>query len=89
MDNADHAKRFERFHRALSLAAFARNPQAEKPLIIGDCVCCLDCGEPINPERLQARPESVRCAPCKTIYERQHPYVPPFANSKGLHRERN
>lgn len=91
MDEADHAKRFERFHRQqskLALAAHARNPQSEKPLIIEDKVCCLDCRTPIAEERVRLRPESVRCVPCKSAYERAHPYVPPFANEKGMGRVR-
>lgn len=91
MDEADHAKNYERYHRQLSmlsLAAYNRNPHADKPLIIDGRVCCVDCREPIDLERLKKRPESVRCVPCKSAYERANPYVPPFANEKGLGRVR-
>lgn len=91
MDEADHAKKFERFHRqqsVLALAAHGRMPQSEAPLIINGRVCCLDCKQPVEKERLEKRPESVRCVPCKSIHERKHPYVPPFANEKGMTYER-
>ncbi len=32
---------------------------------------CLDCHNPINPARLCALPQSVRCVECQQIYESQ------------------
>ncbi len=33
---------------------------------------CVDCGEAIGAERLQAYPTAVRCIDCQSIYERTH-----------------
>ncbi len=33
---------------------------------------CVDCGEAIGPERLQAYPTAVRCIDCQSVYERTH-----------------
>jgi len=32
---------------------------------------CVDCGEPIPPQRLQAMPRTRRCQPCASEVERQ------------------
>jgi DnaK suppressor protein len=31
---------------------------------------CVDCGDPIPPQRLRASPEAARCAPCQQEFER-------------------
>ena len=87
MDEIDRAKKQERFHRRISKGAQSdrrKEALSQTPLIIGGVRCCLDCREPIPEKRLQNRPESVRCVPCKGKYERKHPYVPPFANQKEM-----
>lgn len=33
---------------------------------------CIDCGEPIPPERLEAYPSAMRCIDCQAAYERTH-----------------
>lgn len=69
MDDVDRAKVLEMQFRALALANALRRPEQEPPLVINGVVCCRDCREPIPLRRLEARPESVRCVPCKTIRE--------------------
>lgn len=77
MDDLDRAKTLEMRERQASLErALASGRETERPRIIDGVRCCLDCGEPIPPARLEARPESVRCIDCKTINEkkkRTHP----------------
>lgn len=33
---------------------------------------CVECGETVSPERLQAFPSASRCRPCQEDYERSH-----------------
>lgn len=33
---------------------------------------CLQCNQPINPERLRAQPTAKRCLKCATVYEKTH-----------------
>lgn len=42
----------------------------------GDCV---DCGQPIPPERLKAHPTALRCVACQSRYEKTHPAAPLFS----------
>lgn len=39
--------------------------------IAPDQLDCVDCGEPIPPERLQAMPRTRRCQPCASEVERR------------------
>ncbi len=34
---------------------------------------CVDCGEPVRVERLEASPAAARCINCQTAWETQHP----------------
>lgn len=45
--------------------------ETEQPLMISGLRCCIDCFSPIPKERLDARPESVRCIECKQDKERR------------------
>lgn len=75
MDEADHAKLREMGFRDEALKRHRERAEADdaaKPLIIDGVVCCRDCQEPIEPERLRARPNAARCIDCKTIWERNH-----------------
>lgn len=38
----------------------------------GDYGACIDCGEPIPRERLEAYPTASRCIDCQGVYERTH-----------------
>jgi RNA polymerase-binding transcription factor DksA len=38
----------------------------------GSYGACEDCKQAISPERLEARPTALRCAPCQARYEREH-----------------
>jgi len=37
---------------------------------------CVDCGDPIRPERLLAYPEAARCSPCQALFERAQARLP-------------
>jgi RNA polymerase-binding protein DksA len=43
--------------------------QAQVRLTEGTYGICEDCGEPIDPERLELVPEARRCAPCQEAHE--------------------
>ena len=71
MDIADEAAKYnEQFHRVAMDNHFASRPQAdEQPLLIDGKRCCLDCEEPIDPRRLAAKPDAVRCTECASKKE--------------------
>lgn len=72
MDDLDRAKELEMRERQAALErALAQGRETEAPLIIDGVRCCIDCGQPIPPARLAARPQSVRCIDCKQEREQR------------------
>ena len=72
MDDLDRAKDLEMGHREASIQAQLQNGKiTDPPLIIDGVRHCIDCEEPIPARRLEVQPESVRCVPCKSIFERE------------------
>ncbi len=72
MDDLDRAKELEMRERQAALErALAEGQETERPLVIDGVRCCIDCGEPISPARLAARPQSVRCIYCKQEREQR------------------
>lgn len=72
VDELDRAKALEMRERQAALArTLARGQEREPPLEVDGVRVCLDCGEPIPPERLAARPQSVRCVECKERKEKK------------------
>lgn len=70
MDDLDRAKEREMADRDRALKAqLAKGLERETPLYIEGERCCLDCYDPIPEERIEARPESVRCISCKEQQE--------------------
>lgn len=70
MDEADHAKDLEMADRQRALdAQMARAHETEMPRERHGVRVCLNCHEPIDPARLKARPESVRCIWCQHLRE--------------------
>jgi RNA polymerase-binding transcription factor DksA len=49
-----------------------RIAEARRALADGSYGSCRDCGRPIQPERLQAVPEAVRCISCQRRFEGEH-----------------
>ena len=75
MDDLDRAKEQETQHRKQSLAAQLATPDhspGEKPIILGDEICCIDCYYPIPEKRLEAKPDAVRCVDCKEVWEKKN-----------------
>lgn len=75
MDEVDKAKELELEHRACSLNTVLTTPDhnpGETQLFINDTVCCVDCLDPIPPERMAIKPNAVRCVECKDQWERRH-----------------
>lgn len=66
MDSGDKVQRLEE-----QLAGAARPSQKSHTpqLMIGGEVCCVDCYDPIDQERLKAQPEAVRCIDCQIRFE--------------------
>lgn len=75
MDPADYATQAEMGFRNAAIKRQqdqAAADNAAKPITIDGVICCCDCLEPIEPERLQARPNAARCIDCKTIWEKKN-----------------
>lgn len=72
MDECDAAAELEQMDRegALRVALRAAHTR-EDPLVIAGERCCLTCEEPIEPERLAASPDAVRCVSCQRKRERR------------------
>jgi DnaK suppressor protein len=49
-----------------------RIAEARRALADGSYGTCKDCGDPIQPERLEAVPEAVRCIACQRRFEGEH-----------------
>lgn len=71
MDQLDQAKQFEQLRRSIALKAQKQNRLPQEPPIFNSesQIICIDCKLVIPPERIEARPESVRCVSCKTDLE--------------------
>jgi DnaK suppressor protein len=66
-----------------SLAEVTRDAQeiraierALKRIALGTYGVCVSCGQPIEPERLEAHPTANRCAACQRAYEHDHAMTP-------------
>jgi len=72
MDECDLAAQFQQMdlERALKRALMAAR-SADEPFYVGGVRCCLDCGEPIPPERIRANPQASRCVACQAGRERR------------------
>lgn len=74
MDPVDEAKVLERGHRKAALDAALNTPEKDPDdeQILNDegQVICIDCKNIIPSERVDIRPEAVRCAFCKITWEK-------------------
>lgn len=66
-DLVDQAQEIEAAERERALRAALR-PKAP-PSVTAMGQPCLDCGEPIAPARLRAKPDAVRCTECQGLRE--------------------
>lgn len=46
-------------------------PEPPQQIVAGK-VLCIDCDEPVQPGRLQAKPNAARCISCQQDHERRH-----------------
>lgn len=69
MDDADRAQGLEETFRDSALAARQRRP-VETPHWVGGTRVCLECDEEIDPDRVTANPQAVRCLDCQVLHER-------------------
>lgn len=75
-DVIDDAQRFEEMRRDIALRAALKTERRAD--VVFSVLVCLDCDEPIDDERLAARPGAVRCITCQEDHERhlaQYPGV--------------
>lgn len=72
MDISDKAKPLEQLERQCSIERQldrAAIEDAIEPIYIDGVPCCRDCHDPLDEDRLRARPNAARCVPCKMIWE--------------------
>ena len=68
----DLAQEVEQRQRDEALARQAEVASVtEQPFEIDGKRVCLDCVEPLLAERLDAKPDAVRCVECQTFHEEQ------------------
>ncbi len=71
MDDCDIAAELQQQDREGALRVALREAhRKETALIIDGERCCLDCEDSIEPERLTANPDAVRCVSCQARKER-------------------
>ena len=71
MDAADFAQKSNEVYLDAALKRqLAKSSTRHTPG--GAAKSCLDCGEKINPKRLAANPEAIRCIECQTKKERRN-----------------
>jgi len=68
-DSVDRANERRDLIESKCLEAHFERVNSEKPYEVNGTRLCLDCGEPINPQRLEAYPKAVRCIECQTFHE--------------------
>ncbi len=72
MDECDVAAELQQRDREGGLRVALQAAHRETvPLVINGERCCLECEEPIDPERLRANPGAVRCVACQEKMERR------------------
>ena len=72
MDDLDRAKDLEMHQREQAIKKALSTPDhdfGEQPDIVDGIHYCIDCAEEIVTERLQIKPDAVRCVYCKKIWE--------------------
>ena len=47
------------------------SPEPEQ-LVVAGVVLCIDCDDPVQPDRLKAKPNAARCIFCQSQYEKEH-----------------
>lgn len=68
-DVIDDAQRFEELRRDEALRQALRGDRRTD--VVFGVLACLDCDDPIDADRLAARPSAVRCIICQEAHERR------------------
>ena len=86
MDKADYGNQNAEFYRQQALAEYSRrngripraaqqhpgdDPLGNNRVGVEGPRACLDCEDEIDPARIKANPEAVRCIDCQTKWERR------------------
>lgn len=72
-DELDRAQQCEEENTARALNQYRLSrPEEPEQLVVGGVVLCIDCDEPVQPARLQARPHASRCICCQQRWEQEH-----------------
>jgi len=71
MDDVDHAQELNELFRSQALDAHFRRCGEEFGAMIENARICRGCGEEIDPDRLAAKPDAVRCIDCQGKKERK------------------
>jgi DnaK suppressor protein len=77
MDVFDRAQELNEMFRAQALKAHfvRRDSPSPNPSHQGRGeIVCIDCGEEIDPARIKANPDAVRCIECQNKHERSERY---------------
>ena len=69
MDDADRAERLEQQQRDLAINAIKQGEREAPETNESGQRICLDCEAVINPLRLKAKPDAVRCIGCQEALE--------------------
>ena len=84
MDECDVAAELQQMDREGGLRVALRTAHREEAkLFINGQRCCLDCEEPIDPDRLKASPGAVRCVFCQRKRERNDSTLTPTLSPQG------
>lgn len=70
MDEIDQAQHQELLARDVAMAQHRARRGAPEPCVRDGVRVCLGCFEPIEPRRLRALPDAVRCTQCQDDFER-------------------
>lgn len=71
MDDIDLAQANDEQFRRQALMAHFRRCEEEVDSMLDDFRVCRDCGEEIEPGRLEAKPDARRCIDCQSRKERR------------------
>lgn len=71
-DQLDRARAIEMRQREAALQEALHTTPEPPQQIINGVVCCIDCDEPVSPQRLRAKPNAARCIHCQSQEEKSH-----------------
>lgn len=72
-DLTDAASELEQWQRDQALQQARPVNSTETPLRVKGVRLCLDCRDPINPQRIAIAPTAVRCTECQGYHDKGRP----------------